>query len=296
MKNNCTFRNWVQVRVPVNSEIEEPVINFLFEAGSCGCEQLQNAVVAYFADQTSGTVIRSGIETYYKELAQLGFELPDQDIEIETIEDQDWNAIWKKNFKPLVISKKLVVKPTWEKLKASTTASIIEIDPQQAFGTGHHATTCMLLRLLERHLSKDQIVLDVGTGTGILAIAAVKLGADKVVALDKDLIAARTAKENLRKNSAGAKTKLFAGELQALAPSAPSFDVILANLNQSEISKLLPDFARLLKDSGHLFVTGILATDEKQILRRISGQTDLLLREKMVEDGWLGLVLQKGQG
>ncbi len=295
---------WIQVCVPVNRDIEDAVANFLFELGSSGCQQNENEVVAYFNGGFLKERIRQKIAQYFAGLRALGFVLPSPGVNITRVADQDWNAIWKRDFKPVVISKRLIIKPGWVELSAPQDAIVIEIDPKQAFGTGTHATTRLALQFLERYIAARQTVLDVGTGSGILAIAAAKLGAANVVALDNDPVAVEAARENVRKNSCADSCRLLVSAVSALRLPHAVFDVIVANINKNEILKLLPDLARLLKlkggqsplsrgdKGGCLFITGLLLEDGGEVVAKISNQPGWEIKENVVEEEWLGLTIQ----
>lgn len=296
MKNkslNTSTTKWLQVTLPVNDAIEGSLINYLFELGCCGCQQLEKTVVAYFSGQIQQQAIHQKIKDYLSDLSCLGFIVPDEKIDFHLVENQDWNRIWKQQFQPIKITKRIVVKPSWVELPPSVNALIIDIDPKQAFGTGSHATTRMTIQLLEKYLSQNHVVLDVGTGTGILAIAAVKLGAGKVVALDKDRVAAETAKENLQQNATDFNTLLFMGELNALSPSNLSFDLIMANLNKTEIFKLRHGLERILKNSGYLIISGILQEEHSEVQEQFSKSSGLKIIEVVNKEDWMGFVLKK---
>ncbi|MEG2950785.1 MAG: 50S ribosomal protein L11 methyltransferase, partial [Clostridia bacterium] len=129
-------------------------------------------------------------------LADFGLPMGKLSLDIQNVADEDWSEVWKKFYKPFRVGTKLVVKPTWEPFERKQGDLVIELDPGMAFGTGTHETTFMCMQLLERHLTQGMRVMDVGTGSGILAIAAAKLGAKEVLAIDIDPDAVKVAKEN----------------------------------------------------------------------------------------------------
>lgn len=284
---------WFKIQVAITDEIEEAVVNFLFELECSGCEQSGSHVMGYFSSEKSKQQLRQKIEKYLIELSVLNFQVINEKILVEDVEEQDWHAEWKKRLKPLVISERFVVKPSWEKYTGSDTdAIVIEIDPKQAFGTGTHATTQIMIRLLEKHLQKNDRVLDIGTGTGILAIAAIKLGAERVVAVDIDPIAIEAAQENLAKNSADTNVHLFAGELSAISPNS-RFDLMLANINKNAILRLLEEMIALLKPNAQLIISGILLEENKEIIEKIEACPQLKVSEEIGQEEWLGLVFKK---
>jgi ribosomal protein L11 methyltransferase len=293
MTHSREERAWLQVHFSAKPQVLDAVANFLFEQGSCGCEQRDDSVVAYFREPKEEERIRRTLRNYLNELTPLGFDVSGSRMESRVIPHEDWNTEWKKRFKAISVSERVVVKPTWERLKTSPGQIVIEIDPKQAFGTGEHATTQMALRLLESHMSAGDRVLDVGTGTGILAIAAVKLGAENVLALDIDPVAIDAAKENLQLNNTLTKTSLVVADLADLKSPLPDFNLILANINRREIVRLLPYLKPGLTDDGRLIVTGILQDERATIVVHLQKDADMMIIESVANQEWLAMVLKK---
>ncbi len=281
---------WFQVRVAITAEIEDAVIGFLFDLGSKGCQQFEHSVTAFFPAEENHLEISQRLNSFYSEVRALGFIVPPPNIEIYPVDELDWTSIWKRHFKPIFVHDKLVIKPSWESLP-STSAAVIEIDPKQAFGTGNHATTLMALEFLAETVEDGQTILDVGTGTGILAMAAVKLGASRAVAVDIDPVAIDAARENSDKNGTVKKIDFMIGETMVLQPIRP-FDVIVANINRLELVKLIPEFQRLLANDGRIFVTGILVDETDLMMTEFSKHSKLAIQKKVTKDEWLGLLLK----
>jgi ribosomal protein L11 methyltransferase len=284
---------WIELQIPVNEEIEEAVVSHLFDLGSVGCQQFDNRLLAYFPAQISTDEISRKVETYLSQLLALGFKIPPGKFKIRCLAERDWNAVWKQHFRPISVSDRLIIKPTWETLKQTEDAVVIEIDPKQAFGTGSQATTRIALRFLEKYILKNNFVADVGTGTGILSIAAIKLGARKVVALDIDPLAVEAAKENFELNSTMHLASLYLGEQNALHPSYPCFDLIVANLNKKEIVRLLNDIKRLLKNRGYFIVSGILEEEQAEVYTATVQHRCFNIVESITEEGWIGFVVKR---
>lgn len=192
------------------------------------------------------------------------------EVEWRWQEDQDWAAEWKRGLAPRRVTERIVVKPTWTEWRAEPGQVVIEVDPQMAFGTGEHATTRGCLRLLDGVLREGDRVLDVGSGSGILAIAAVRLGAREAVAVEYDPDANLNARENFARNGVEARVRL----VQALADDAlldelGRFDLVLANILSGVIRPLLPAMHRALGGSpgGRLIVSGILRAESPDVVR-----------------------------
>ena len=184
--------------------------------------------------------------------------------------DEDWAAIWKRGLQPRKLTERVVVKPTWTAWDAAPGEVVLEVDPQMAFGTGEHPTTRACLRLLDGAIRTGDRVLDVGSGSAILSIAAARLGAEEVVAVEYDRDANLNARENLARNGVGAEVCI----VEALADThllagLGRFDLILANILSGVIRPLLPAFRATLADNpdGRLIVSGILRTEHGDVVR-----------------------------
>lgn len=179
------------------------------------------------------------------------------------VDDEDWSTAWKKYYKPFRLTDRIVIKPTWEEYRAEENDIIVEMDPGMAFGTGTHETTQMCSILLDKYMSANHDVLDVGCGTGILSIIASKLGAKKIEAIDIDEVAVRVAKENIEINGEASKIKAFQAVLSDLKAGDEKFDIIVANIIANvivDLSSLIPYY--LKKNS--LFITSGIIKERKQ--------------------------------
>jgi ribosomal protein L11 methyltransferase len=182
-------------------------------------------------------------------------------------ENQDWARIWREGLAPRKLTDRLVVKPTWTAWQAEPGEIVIDIDPQMAFGTGEHATTRGCLRLLDRLAGEGDRVLDVGSGSAILAIAAARLGAREVIAVEYDPDANINARENIEQNGVEGRITLMErmGDAELLRELG-SFDLILANILSGVIRPLLPAFRDALAPGGRLIVSGILLAEHEEVV------------------------------
>ncbi|WP_019909214.1 50S ribosomal protein L11 methyltransferase [Paenibacillus sp. HW567] len=219
---------WHELTVHTTEEAQEMISNFLYEAGAGGVSIEESGTLAKQRDTRYGELydeplndIPEGeavIKGYYaeavlmedvmkelapriEELHQYGIDPGKGQLSWKTVDEDEWAHAWKQYFKPLRVSERLTIRPTWEEYTpASPDEKIIELDPGMAFGTGTHPTTALCLRALEKHISGGEEVIDVGTGSGILAVGAVLLGAKSVLALDLDPVAVESARENVALN------------------------------------------------------------------------------------------------
>jgi ribosomal protein L11 methyltransferase len=209
--------------------------------------------------------------------------------------DKEWQEGWKRYFSPLRLGRRLVVKPNWSQYDASPSDIVIEIDPGMAFGTGQHPTTAMCLRALEKLMRPRIRVLDVGTGSGILAIAAAKLGAGQVLAIDLDPFAVKAAQVNARANGVEDIVRSQEGTLAGGSEALPPFQLVLANLSGQTVEAMAPLLARALAPAGWLVASGFLEEAAEGLSRRVS-ECGLAVRETLAEGIWRSLVAQRQRG
>jgi ribosomal protein L11 methyltransferase len=157
-------------------------------------------VKGYFSPEENIDIIIDYIKNKLTELRDFGISIGEGNIIVSEVSEEDWATSWKKYYKPVRLGERIVIKPTWEEYSPREDEMIIELDPGMAFGTGTHETTAMCVELLEKHVKRDDIIFDIGTGSGILAITSSKLGAKEVIGVDLDEIAVDTAKENVKTN------------------------------------------------------------------------------------------------
>jgi len=258
--------SWIEVTIPAASESFEPVENFLFEQGSCGIEEDKKVLKGYFREDLFSEKIKKLLEFYIENLRKMGFSVGNP--EYRNIPAEDWNHNWKKNFKPIQITSRIVVKPPWEKWKNKSNQIIINIIPKMAFGTGTHETTQLLLELLEVYLHPSETVLDIGTGSGILAIAGAKLGASRVLGVEIDRDAVKNAKENIFYNKVDHIAEIRSGSIETIG--SEKFDLVLANIDRITITNLLPKLGGYILPDTRLLFSGFLTTDEKEMKETFS--------------------------
>lgn len=204
------------------------------------------------------------------------------------VQEEDWANAWRDYFKPFRLGTRLVVIPSWETYDLHPGDLPLYLDPGMAFGTGTHTTTSLCLRWLERLVRPGDRVLDVGTGSGILAIAAARLGAGQVVAIDIDPVAVAVARENAEKNEVAIDVR--AGTLDRLEPEEA--DLVIANIIASVIIDLLPEIATRLKKGGRLLASGIISEKKQEVLAALT-ETWLLPAEVREEGGWVAILATK---
>jgi len=193
---------------------------------------------------------------------------PIGDLEIRELpEDEDWMESWKSHFRILHIGKRLVIKPTWLEVEfnASQDDIVIEIDPGIAFGTGYHPTTDTCLQAMEQHIAPGMTVLDLGTGSGILTIAAIKLGAGLVTALDIDSQAVTAARRNFKRLGINKQVRLGQGSVPHPTAPAGDFDLAVANISARGVADRCPFILTALKPGALFIASGLLNTQKEEV-------------------------------
>ena len=201
------------------------------------------------------------------------------------IAEADWAEAWKEYFWPEKITDTIVVKPTWRDYPADPDQIIIEIDPGMAFGTGTHPTTALCIQMIETHLKAGDTFLDVGTGSGILMIAAAKLGALDLGGVDSDVMAVSVAEKNLAVNHID-HFRLFTGNLVDAVHG--SFDVVVANILAEVILELLPAVTTVMKKDGLFICSGIITAKKEAVLAGLK-ESGLTVIDVLEKEGWVAI-------
>ncbi|NMD37242.1 MAG: 50S ribosomal protein L11 methyltransferase [Christensenellaceae bacterium] len=212
------------------------------------------------------------------------------DLEIEYVDDEDWSNVWKQYYKPFRVGKNIVVKPSWEDYERQENDIVIELDPGMAFGTGSHATTHMCLELLEKYVSSDKAIMDIGTGSGILAICCALLGAKKILALDINADAVRIAKENVDKNGLNEYIKVVQSDL--LKSESINCDIAVANIIADAVIMLMPSVKNSINKNGLFIVSGILKDRKNDVLKEAEKLSFTLL-DTLSDKEWVALVFKQ---
>ncbi len=283
-------KEWYEIKIQANMETSEIISDVLFGLNANGIIEENDLITGYIPVEISTDELKNKIKTSLNHLFVETGEESFPKIEINLIRDIDWNSEWKKNYKPLRVSDKLMIRPSWLETPDDAPPVVIEIDPEMAFGTGTHATTRLTLQLLEKYIDKNENILDVGTGTGILAIAAALIGAKKITAFDIDPIASETARKNSKLNHVPVSIEFFTGTLDAINKSP--FDLIMANVNRTVILNILPLLSKMLDYQNILLLSGILKTEE-HLIKHALQDNKLVINEVLAEDEWVAFSAYK---
>lgn len=261
----------------------EKILMILYLSGVSHILETDKSITLYFTENE-----KEKIDT----LTRLLFskKLTDKNsIFLKVIKNQDWDKNWKKTIMPVFIKDKIIIYPSWLKkeVRKYKHRILIEIDPKMSFGTGHNETTQLVLELMCNFFdSKDKYALDYGCGTGVLAIAAIKLGFKKVIAIDIDKDSVENAKEYFEINKVTDKIKLYKKDIYQIKEK--NFDVIYANILRNVIEKNLREIYNRLKTGGKLYISGVLADEENQISESLK-KNNFRIIDKRFKSEWLGI-------
>lgn len=301
---------WIEVRVITKSEALEP-ISGIFYSLDCkgvaiedpedilGREQgpltwdfadinvLEHkgkvaVVKAYFAEEDNIEEVLAYVNERLEELKEMGLDLGEAKVEHEKMHEEDWANTWKQYYKPSKVGEKIVVKPIWEEYEAKENELVVDLDPGMAFGTGTHETTRMCIQALERYVEEESTVFDVGCGSGILAIAAAKLGAKLAVGVDLDPVAVESSIENVSYNNLNNIEILHGNLVEVIDGKA---DIVVANILAEIICILTDDVKRVLKDGGVFITSGIIHDRVDMVCEKLEA-TGFEVIEKNKDGEW----------
>ena len=302
--------NWLEYTVLTTTEASDMISNVLIEAGSKGVmiedkndvalnqrpegqwdiidEEIARRIgddvkiTGYYPidERIADTV--SHIETELRKLQAIEFDFPVGKLTgyTHSIDEEDWAESWKKSYKPFRLGSHIVIKPGWERFDPEPEDRIIEIDPGMAFGTGTHETTGMCVELIEEYVKPGMKVIDIGTGTGILAIAAAHMGAKEVLATDLDPMAVKVAAENVEKNGFSGTITTRCGDL--LEAVDETGEVVVANIIADVIKMLAAPVRAHIAPGGRFICSGIARERQDEVIEALNaaGYKNLDIREK----------------
>jgi ribosomal protein L11 methyltransferase len=311
MKNVMSQKErWVEIALELDQHLQDPLANFLIELGADGVildEEIINPLTgkinpdrkgqklmkAYLENNSRCQYKMQSLDRYLKSLAEVHSLKDTPQMTLKIIQEEDWHKKWQKFFTTTRIGRHIIVKPSWELFLPEEGDIVIEMDPGMAFGTGTHATTRMCLEVIEKLVQDGtpaiNSMLDVGIGSGILSIAAAKLGVPKTVGIDVDPIALGYAQKNIDKNKVTHQVAVREVSLEKLEGT---FDLVVANILSDILIKLRKDLCNHLADNGILILSGIMAEKKLKIERKFTSKK-LALEASYSHTDWICMVLQK---
>ena len=285
--------NWKEVIVKINNQGTEAVASIMNELGSNGVvyNEVDNRSIisAYYPNDKTFPELIKELRNRVHDLVNFSLDTGNILIIVEDLDNEDWATNWQQYFRPLKIGREFIVCPGWEIVEESKRI-IIRIDPGMAFGVGSHESTSLCLEFLEEYIdpeNRPETMLDIGTGTGILAIAAALLGVDKIIGIDIDPHAVEAAKKNIRLNSVEDKIQIQKGDMTE--DLGGKFSIITANLLPDLILKLLPSVPPLMSADTYFILSGIILNKRDIIINKLKDLNLKVIDEKLLND-WVSLI------
>lgn len=309
---------WFEIAIHTTNEAVEPVSNILHEAGASGVviEDPQELIKErenvfgeiYHLDPTDypeeGVMVKAympvtsflsetveEIKNSINNLLAFDIDLGRNAVSISEVHEEQWATAWKQYYHPVKISERFTIVPTWEEYApVSSDELIIELDPGMAFGTGTHPTTVMCIQALEHTVQKGDLVVDVGTGSGVLSIAAALLEAKHIQALDLDEVAVQSARENVKLNKVQDRIDVSQGNL--LDGVDEQADVVVANILAEIIMSFTDDVAKVVKPGGYFIASGIIKP-KKDDVKNTMIASGFTIEETIVMEDWVALIAKR---
>lgn len=306
-------KEWLEVTIITSSEAVEAVSGILYNTNVKGVSIEDSEDVEYkkknpgdwdYFDESllsikEGAVIKAyykedeKFQEYFKyikervdELHTFGIDKGEGIVSYSKVNEEDWENNWKKYYKPTRVGKNIIVKPIWEQFEKAESDIIVELDPGMAFGTGTHETTRMCIQALEKFVKKDYRVFDIGTGSGILAIAAAKLEAKEVIGVDLDPVAVDSAKKNVGYNNISNIEILYGNLMDVVKGKA---NIVVANIIADVIMFLCEDVKKFLAPSGYFISSGIILARREDVTNRLK-EVGFNIVEVNTEGEWVCIV------
>lgn len=311
---------WSELSIHTTNEAVEPISNILHEAGASGVviedsEDLSKVRENEFGEiyeldpsdfPVDGVIIKAylpvtsflgetveEIKLAITNLVNFDINIGANEVSISEVNEEEWATAWKKYYHPVKISNRFTIVPTWEIYKpVDSDELIIELDPGMAFGTGTHPTTVMSLQALEKYMTEDSTVIDVGTGSGVLAIGSAMLGAQHVHALDLDEVAVRSAKLNVKLNKVQDHVEVVQGNL--LDTVKEPAEIVVANILAEIIMTFIDDAYRLVRPNGYFIASGIIETKKEEVKTALE-KAGFVIEEVMMMEDWVTIISRKAK-
>ncbi len=280
-------KNYKEFHITTDPFTPEIVTGMLWELDITGLSE-ENNVIKVFSE--SNSLSRDKLYAILERLVNEKLII-NYVVEEFELENKNWNEEWEKSINVIEVTDKIVIKSSFRNYEEKPGQLVITIDPKMSFGTGEHQTTKLMLKLIEEYLKPGMKVLDVGSGTAVLSIAAVKLGAAKAVAIDNDELCFENGNENCRLNNVADKIQLRIGEIKEVEENG--FDLILANIQKNILINIPGDIKSRLKNDGLVILSGLLEDDETDIKKHFN-KTGLSFLKKEKMDEWIAVVFKLG--
>lgn len=279
---------WIALTITCPTDIQELLIPFLWKSGATGFVEGEDEITAYIPSQLWNSGVSAQFSVYQQRLRDEGKEIVN--IRIAHIEDRNWNEEWEKTIEPIQVTDRIIIRPSWASVPHHTGTIVLTINPKMSFGTGYHETTRLMLRMLQDVVRAGDRVLDIGTGTGVLAIAAVRLGASMAIGVDNDEWSYHNAQENIVMNDVASRVSILWGSIGTVHEN--DFTIAMANIHYHVIAEMMQELLDHILPGGYLLISGVMEQDENA-LRQMLETAHCTIRNIVHEAEWIGISAQK---
>lgn len=281
------MKKYKQFTIQTSPLNNDEISGLLWQLDLSGITETDNGIIIY-ADETKNFSVEN-IKLILDKAVEDNL-IKKYDLTEEEFEDKNWNVEYEKNVRIIEVSDKIVIKPSFKEYKAKDGQIVITIDPKMSFGTGEHETTRLVLTMLEKYIKKNDFVLDIGSGTGILAIGSVLLGAKKAIGIDNDEWCLLNGIENVKQNNMEEKVEIRLCELHQIEEK--NFDLVTANINKHILLNISALLQNKLKKDGVLILSGLLFSDEEDIISMYHSNGFRFIEKKLMNE-WIALTFYK---
>lgn len=278
--------NYKEFTITSKPFVPELLQGVLWELNISGNQEEEDHIKVFCTEtnSTNQKEISDKLQKLVKEMVIESFVVSEK-----VLENKNWNEEWEKSREVMIVSDRIVIKPSFKEYSSKQNQIVITIDPKMSFGTGEHQSTKMSLLFLEKYVKKEMRILDVGTGTAVLAIAAAKLGADKVIAIDNDEWSYENSVENCEVNSVQGKVDVRLCEIKDVSEN--NFNLVVANIQKDILLQIRNEICKRVMPNGIVILSGLLVTDRVQILHDYE-ELNFKLIDSSISEEWLSLVFR----
>jgi ribosomal protein L11 methyltransferase len=275
----------IEITIPAGEDLRQQLIALLGQLGIEGFWEDGDLLKCYVPDQKWTPALQEEMRSVIGMIVSPSAH-PLPPMHVQALAERNWNEEWEKTIQPIHVTPKIVIAPSWHAYAAAPGELVLTIDPKMSFGTGYHESTRLILRLVEQYMRPGASTLDIGTGTGVLAIAAIRMGAHDAVACDIDEWSYDNAIENAAQNGVADRLTILQGDI-AMTPERP-YDLVIANIQKNVLIPMMPAMRTRLAPGGTLLLAGLLNIDRSDMAAALD-EHGFRIATELAENEWIAL-------